>query len=81
MTFEEAVAFKKINPETIKYSDIEYILMVVPQNKNYFKRFFENYLNYKCTDETAIDFCSDGNYEVYGLLNDRGVFFHSKKIS
>jgi hypothetical protein len=81
MTFDNALEFKKKLSEKVIISDLEYVVMVVPENKNDFIKYSEKYLNYKCTDETAIDFCSNNNYEVYGINISHGVLINSKKLS
>ena len=40
MTFENAIKFKKTLPEKIIISEIEYTIMVVPENQNDLKEYY-----------------------------------------
>ena len=81
MTFENAIEFKKTLPEKIVISDLEYVAMVVPENKNDLIEYYKKYLHYECTDETAIEFSSNRNYEVYGIHISHGMIIMPKKLS
>ena len=81
MTFEEAIEFKKTLPEKVNILDLEYLVMVAPEDENDLKNYAKKFLNYKCTDETAREFSSNSNYEVYGIHISHGMLFLPKKLS
>ena len=81
MTFENAIEFKKTLSEKIVISDLEYTVMVVPENENDLLEYYKKYLNNKCSDETAIEFSSNRDYEVYGIHISHGMIVTSKKLS
>ena len=81
MTFENAIKFKKTLPEKIIISEMEYTVMVVPENQNDLKEYYKKYLNHKFTDETAIEYSSNNNFEVYAIKISNGILITSKKLS
>ena len=55
--------------------------MVVPENQNDLKEYYKKYLNHKFTDETAIEYSSNNNFEVYAIKISHGMLITSKKLS
>ncbi len=81
MTFENAIEFKKTLPEKIVFSGLEYIVMVVPENIIDLNEYYKKYLRYECTDETAKEFSSNRNYEVYGIHISHEMIIIPRKLS
>ena len=81
MNFNEAVEFKKAIGKKTIHDEIEYSTMVVPANKEDFQKYCAEYINSNFNDEAALDFSSNGIFEVYGLHISHGYILLPKKIS
>jgi hypothetical protein len=79
MTFEEGLRFKQVfKASKIVFDGLEYDILVVPNHRDDFKRYCDNYPRGGFSDESARDYCLDNKFQLMALYNDVAIIQYKK---
>ena len=79
MTFNEVMRFKQVfQSDKITFDGLEFNILIVPGHRDDFQKYCNNYVGSSFSDESALAYCSDQNFQLMAMHPSKGTVLYKK---